>query len=243
MQERNCLTIFDLRFTIGAMRTFLRWIIRSTVRLIARVDIHGYENLPATGSYVIATNHLVILDAAMLYLAIDRWDVFIPVAEKYEEQWLFRFLGRYFNLIFINRFEPDLKALRKIIALMEAGNILVIAPEGTRSRVGSMIEGRPGVSYLASKLNRPIVPVGLAGTEDRIILGNLKRLKRSHIVVRAGTAFSLPELPRKDRDTALRQFTDEIMCHIAALIPEKNRGVYSDHPRLRELLMQPVSIK
>ena len=67
------------------MRTFLRWIIRSVVRLIARVDISGYENLPATGAYVIATNHLGILDSAMLYLAIDRWDVFIPVAEKWEK--------------------------------------------------------------------------------------------------------------------------------------------------------------
>jgi 1-acyl-sn-glycerol-3-phosphate acyltransferase len=124
---------------------------------------------------------------------------------------------------------------------MEAGNILVIAPEGTRSRVGSMIEGRPGVSYLASKLNRPIVPVGLAGTEDRIIFGNLKRLKRSHIVVRAGPAFTLPELPRKERDATLKRFTDEIMCRIAALIPEKNRGVYAEHPRLKELLVQQAT--
>lgn len=220
------------------MRTFLRWIIRSVVRLIARVDISGYENLPATGAYVIATNHLGILDSAMLYLAIDRWDVFIPVAEKWEKIWLFRFLAKYFNLIFINRFEPDLKAMRKIIGLMEAGNILVIAPEGTRSRVGSMIEGRPGVSYLASKLNRPIVPVGLAGTEDKVILSNLKRLKRSHIVVKAGPAFTLPELPRKDRDAALKVYTDEIMCRIAALIPEKYHGVYAGHPRLKELLAQ-----
>ena len=119
---------------------------------------------------------------------------------------------------------------------MEAGNILVIAPEGTRSRVGSMIEGKPGVSYLAAKLNRPIVPVGLAGTEDHVILGNIKRLKRSHIVIHAGIPFSLPPIPKKDRDATLKQYTDEIMCRIAALIPEKNRGVYAEHPRLRELL-------
>ena len=218
------------------MRYFLRWLIRTIVKLIARVEVHGYENLPSSGAYVIATNHLGMLDAAMLYFAIERWDVFIPVAEKWEENPLIRFMGKYFNLIFIDRFNPDLKALRKIIALMEAGNILVIAPEGTRSRVGSMIEGKPGVSYLAAKLNRPIVPVGLAGTEDRVILGNIKRLKRSHIVIRAGIPFSLPPIPKKDRDATLKQYTDEIMCRIAALLPEKNRGVYAEHPRLRELL-------
>jgi len=49
-------------------------------------------------------------------------------------------------------------------------------------------------------------------------------------------AFSLPPLPSQNRELALRQDTDEIMCRIAALIPEKNRGVYARHPRLTELL-------
>jgi 1-acyl-sn-glycerol-3-phosphate acyltransferase len=57
-------------------------------------------------------------------------------------------------------------------------------------------------------------------------------------MVTAGKAFLLPPMPTKDRDFALRQFTDEIMCRIAVLIPEKYRGVYSNHPRLMELLGQ-----
>jgi len=220
------------------MRNFLRWLIRSIMNLIAKVKIHGYENLPQSGAFVIATNHLGILDSALLFYALDRWDVFIMVAEKWEKNPLFRFLSKYFNLIFIDRFNPDLKALRKIIKLMEAGNILVIAPEGTRSRSATMAEGKPGVSYLAAKLNRPVVPVGLAGTEDKVIIDNLKHFRRSHIFVAAGEHFMLPPLPVKDRDAALKQSTDEIMCHIAALVPEKYRGVYSSHPRLKQLLVQ-----
>ncbi len=218
------------------MRTFLRWLIRSIVNLVAKVEIHGYENVPQSGAFVIATNHLGILDAAMLYYALDRWDVFIMVAEKWEKNPLFKYLSNYFNLIFIDRFNPDLKALRRVISLMQADNILVIAPEGTRSRVGAMNEGKPGVSYLAAKLNRPILPVGLAGTEDKIVADNLKHLHRSHIVIRTGKPFVLPPLPVKDRDAILKQFTEEIMCQIATLIPEKNRGVYANHPRLKELL-------
>ena len=53
---------------------------------------------------------------------------------------------------------------------MEENNILVIAPEGTRSRAGSLIEAKPGASYLATKLNRPIVPVAITGTEDKALL-------------------------------------------------------------------------
>ena len=218
------------------MRNFVRWLIRHGIDIIAKVEIFGYENLPETGAYVIATNHLGMLDATMLFYAMDRWDVFIPVAEKWEESAFLRWLGKYLNFIFIDRYNPDLKAMRKMIGLMEQGDILVIAPEGTRSRVGSMIEGKPGVSYLAAKLKRPIVPVGLAGTEDEGVLDNLRHLRRSHIVVRAGTAFSLPPLPVKDRDAALRDDTDEIMCQIAALIPPKYRGVYADHPKLKRLL-------
>ena len=223
---------------IGDMRNFLRRLIRSILDLIAKIEIHGYENLPQSSAYVIATNHLGILDSAMLYYALDRWDVFIPVAEKWEQNPLFSFLSKYFNLIFIDRFNPDLKGLRKIIKLMEDGNILVIAPEGTRSRSATMAEGKPGVSYLAAKLNRPVVPVGLAGTEDKVIVDNLKHLRRSHILIHAGKSFSLPPLPAKERDAALKQFTDDIMCHIAALLPGKYRGVYAEHPRLKELLAQ-----
>lgn len=220
------------------MRNLIRWLLRALINVIAHVEIHGYENVPETGAFVIATNHLGMLDATMLFYAIDRWDVFIPVAEKWEQSAFLRWLGKYFNLIFIDRFNPDLKAMRKIIGLMERGNILVIAPEGTRSRVGSMIEGKPGASYLAAKLKRPIVPVGLAGTEDKVILNNLRRLRRSKIDITAGKPFSLPPLPTKNRDEVLKQDTDEIMCRIAALIPEKYRGIYSKHPRLRELLAQ-----
>jgi len=221
------------------MRYFLRWLVRFVLHAIARIEVRGYENIPREGNFVIATNHLGILDAAMAFYALDRWDVFIPVAEKWEKNPVFRWLGKYFNFIFIDRFNPDIKALRKIIKLMDDGNNLIIAPEGTRSRVGSMIEGKPGVSYLATRLNQPIIPVALAGTEDKVVFGNLKRMRRSFITVTAGPAFILPPLPKANRDAALKQFTDEIMCRIAALLPDKYHGVYTGHPRLKELLKQP----
>lgn len=218
------------------MKYVLRWLIRALFNLVARVEVTGYEHLPKEGSYVIATNHLGIVDAPIAFYALDRWDMFVMIAEKWEKVAVFRWLGKYFNFIFIDRFNPDIKTLRKVIKLMQENNILVIAPEGTRSRVGSLIEAKPGVSYLATKLNRPIVPVALAGTEDKSLFGNLKRLKRTHVTVTAGPAFTLPPLPKANRDEVLKQYTDEIMCHIAALLPEKYRGFYAEHPRLKELL-------
>lgn len=220
------------------MRNFLRWLIHILLDLIARVEVHGYEYLPEEGNCVIATNHLGIIDVPIGLYALNRWDMFVMIGEKWEKVGLFRWASKYFNLLFIDRFNPDIKALRKVISLMEGNNILVIAPEGTRSRTGSLIEAKPGVSYLAAKLNRPIVPVAITGSEDKTLLANLKRLRRSYITVTAGPAFTLPPLPRENRDQALKQYTDEIMCHIGVLLPEKYRGVYADHKRLKELLQK-----
>jgi 1-acyl-sn-glycerol-3-phosphate acyltransferase len=220
------------------MRNIIRWLIRVVFNLIADLEVNGYEHLPKEGSFVIATNHLGFVDVPIAYYSLNRWDLFVLVGEKWQDMGLARWVGKYFNFIFIDRFNPDLKALRKVIALMEEDKILVIAPEGTRSRTGALIEAKPGVSYLATKLNRPIIPVALTGTEDANLIRNLKRLRRSHITVTAGPAFTLPPLPRENRDEALKRYTDEIMCRIAVLLPEKYRGYYADHPRLKELLQE-----
>jgi 1-acyl-sn-glycerol-3-phosphate acyltransferase len=177
-----------------------------------------------------------------VYDAFNRRDLFIPVAEKWEKYAILRWVGKHLNFIFIDRFNPDIHAIREILRRMDKGQILIIAPEGTRSRVESLQQGKPGISYLALKAGYPIVPVALIGTEDRVIFGNLKRLRRSNVRVRAGKPFTLPPLPAKKRDEALREYTDEIMCRIAAMLPERYRGVYANHPKLKELLESPKNI-
>lgn len=217
------------------MLAVLRFLIRVLLNLIARIEIRGRENAPLTGGMILAANHIGILDIVMVYYAIDRADLFIPVAEKWEKIGWIRWLGKHLNFVFVDRYNPDLKAIRKMIALMEAGNCLIIAPEGTRSRAGSLLEGRPGVAYLAARSGFPVVPVAITGTEDKAVLGNLKRLRKSAITLTGGKPFTIPPLPRENRDAALKHATDEIMCQIAALLPEKYRGVYAAHPRVREL--------
>ena len=220
------------------MRNLIRSLMRFLINIVAKVEVSGREDIPERGGFVIATNHLGFMDAPMAFYALNRWDLFIPVAEKWGESAFLRWLGKYLNFVFIDRFNPDIQAMRRIITLMEQEHILVIAPEGTRSRVGSLIEAKPGASYLAAKLGRPIIPVALAGTEDKVILGNLRRLRRSSILVRAGKPFTLPPLPREGRDEILKKYTDEIMCQIAVMLPEKYHGVYAGHPRLMELMQE-----
>jgi 1-acyl-sn-glycerol-3-phosphate acyltransferase len=222
------------------MRRFLRFLIRFLANLIAHVDTEGSQYVAATGGLIVATNHVGIIDIVMFHYAVDRWDMFIPVAEKWGKRAWIRWLGRQLNFLFVDRFNPDLKAMRKMISLMEEGNALVIAPEGTRSPTGALIEGKPGVAYLAARSGFPVTPVAITGTEDRVVVDNLKRLRRSHFVLKGGPTFIIPPLPKEGRDEALKAATDEIMCHIAAILPPRYRGVYADHPRLKVLLGEAV---
>jgi len=214
----------------------LRFLIRILLKLIAHIEIRGKENAPLTGGMILASNHIGIVDIIMVYFAIDRTDLFIPVAEKWEKIGWIKWLGKQLNFLFVDRYNPDLKALRKMISLMEEGKCLVIAPEGTRSRTGSLIEGKPGVAYLAARSGFPVIPVAITGTEDKVIFGNIKRLKKSNVTLTGGKPFVIPPLSKTNRDEALQEYTDEIMCQIAALLPERYRGVYAEHPRLNELL-------
>jgi len=217
------------------MRRFLRWLIHTIIDLIAKVHIQGYENLPEKGGFVIAVNHLGFLDVPLALYALDKYDLFILVADKWAKNPVWKWIGGHFNFVFVDRYNSDLKAIREVIHRMEEGQTLVIAPEGTRARDEKMAEGKPGVTYLAVKAGFPIMPVAIAGTEDRILLSNLRRFRRTHICLTGGVPFTLPPIPRQNRDEILKQYTDEIMCRIAVILPEKNRGYYADHPRLKEL--------
>lgn len=209
--------------------------VRFVLFIIARVDIQGYENVPE-GGFILAANHLGRLDSAMLYYAIEREDIIMPVAEKYKDHWLFGPLVHMLGGFFINRFDADVQAIREVLKRLKNGGVFVIAPEGTRSKTEALQEARPGVAYFASKTGLPVVPVALTGTEDRLIVENLKHFRRSHITIRAGAPFTLPSLRGQNRDEALAAATTEIMCQIGAMLPEKYRGFYAEHPRLKELV-------
>ncbi|MEP7136752.1 MAG: lysophospholipid acyltransferase family protein [Chloroflexota bacterium] len=213
----------------------LRSIVRFIMNIIADVEVHGAEKLPK-GNVIVAANHLGRLDTATLLYILDREDIIMPVAEKYKNHPLYGAIGRAANAIWLNRFEADFSALRQILTRMEQGGMLVIAPEGTRSKTEALQEAKLGVAFLASKSGYPVLPVAVTGTEDRGVADNLKHFRRLKIVVRAGDPFMV-EIPKgKGREQAMREATDEIMCRIGAILPEKYRGVYAEHPRLKELL-------
>jgi len=212
----------------------IRSLVRFIMNIIADVEVVGLEKLPQ-GNVILAANHLGRLDTAVLIYALERDDLIMAVAEKYKDHPIFGAIGRSVNAIWLNRFEADFAALREILARMQKGGLMVIAPEGTRSKTESLQEGKMGAAFLANKSGYPVLPMALTGTEDRVIISNLKRFRRSKIKAVAGDLFYI-EIPKgQGREEAMRSATDEIMCQIAAKLPESYRGFYKDYPRVREL--------
>ncbi len=210
-----------------------RYIVRVLLGLIAKVETSGFENLPDSQGFVIAANHIGRLDAALAYYLLDRPDIIMVVAEKYEKYAIFRWLVRITNGMFINRYHTDFGAIRETLRRLEQGQILTITPEGTRSKSGNLNRAKPGGIYLAWKAGVPIVPVAITGCEDAVVKQRLRHFKRLHIKAVAGKAFTLPPIDDKDREAALQQYTDEVMYKIAALLPEERRGVYADKSGLK----------
>jgi 1-acyl-sn-glycerol-3-phosphate acyltransferase len=211
--------------------------LRSLLRLIARVTVYGMEYVPpSTTSYVAVSNHIGRLDPAFVYYLLKRQDIIMLVAEKYKEHTWSRLLAESINGIFVDRYKADVNAMREVLRRTKQGGVVVLAPEGTRSPNTALIQGWDGASYIAAKSGLPIIPVGVSGSGDKMVVTRLKHFRRLQVELHIGPTFTLPPLDNKTRDEQLASYTEEIMCRIAAELPEAQHGIYADHPRLHELV-------
>ncbi len=215
-------------------RRILRWVVRFLFQSLGRLEITGVENIPREGACIFCANHLGIIDAGFVFMVMERDDLTGFVAEKYQKSFLMRILVRIVQGIWLNRGEADTEAIRQACERLRQGWSLGIAPEGTRSRTGGLIPGKPGVAFLVDRVEVPVIPMAITGTEK--ILSEFKHLRRPRLTMTVGKPFKLPRFERRERDAALQRNTDEIMCRIAAMLPYQYRGVYAEHPRLVELL-------
>ena len=196
-------------------------------RLILTRQYIGQENFPEP-PYLLVTNHVSALDTPIL-LTLCPHIIRAFVAEKHKSNPLFAPLIYMTQGIWVKRGELDRQALRQALELMSRGEVLGIAPEGTRSRVTHALqEGKTGAAYLATRANVPIVPVALTGTQG--LKPNILHLRRTHVQAVVGKPFRLPE-NRRARSQQLQEYTELIMHKIAELLPEEYQGVYRESAR------------
>jgi 1-acyl-sn-glycerol-3-phosphate acyltransferase len=203
----------------------LHGIIGLLLRLLSRVRVEGMEHIPPQGPYLLVTNHLHWLDAPMI-MAIFPYRAHVFAAEKWGRNWLMGPLFRSLDAIFVERGEVDRKALRKALGVLKGGGILGLAPEGTRSKTGMMQQGHSGAAFMAFRTGVKLVPVVTWGQKD--LFPSLRRFRRSTVHIVFGPPFEPPAVAGKIDAAQVRQFTEEIMYRLSAMLPPEYRGVYAD---------------
>ena len=208
------------------VHSFVSWGIRLGTSILCRIDGAELTRVPMRGPLILAVNHINSLEVPLLFAHLQPRRM-IGLAKI--ETWDSKFMGWLFDLweaIPIRRGEADLDALRRCLTALSAGDILGVAPEGTRSYDGRLLSGQPGIVLIALHSGAPILPVAHWGGED--FSKNLKCFKRTEIHIRVGEPFSLDSKGVKVNAKVRQAMVDEIMYQIAILMPEEYRGQYAN---------------
>jgi 1-acyl-sn-glycerol-3-phosphate acyltransferase len=213
----------------------VRGIVALLLRLLSRLRIEGQENIPHQGPFILATNHIHWLDSPLVAVVFP-YRAYVFAADKWAKHWLLGPLFTSLGAIWVRRGEVDRQALRQALELLRGGGVLGMAPEGTRSKTGGLQPGRTGAAYLAFRAGVPILPVATTGQEK--VLPALRRLRRATVRVLIGAPFYPPPVEGKASGAEIQAFTDEIMVHLAAMLPPEYRGVYRDVADQRPDLVQ-----
>jgi 1-acyl-sn-glycerol-3-phosphate acyltransferase len=193
---------------------------------ICRIDDAQLAQVPYQGPLIIVTNHTNILEIPIIYSRLQPRAVHgLVLAARWENP----ILGWMLNVcqtIPLQRGEADFSAIRRALNYLQAGHILIISPEGTRSGDGLLQCAHPGVVSLALHSHAPLLPIVYSGAEK--YKENLARLRRTDFHLSVGKSFYLDARGSKVTRQVRKQMIDEIMYQLAALLPQAKRGIYSD---------------
>jgi 1-acyl-sn-glycerol-3-phosphate acyltransferase len=212
-----------------------------------RLRIEGAEHVTDAGGIIVASNHLSIADPPLVCVTVERLVGrrvrYMAKAESFDWPLIGPVMAAYGGFG-VRRGQPDREAYRAAREVLASGDWLGLAPEGTRSRTGHLGEPKPGVALLALRTGAPILPVGIAGSEQLWPVGARLPRPGSSVTLRFGPVLrpddlglggdlsldDAPEARDPDRPAGARrresvdQATEILMRRIAALLPAAYRG-------------------
>ena len=208
-------------------RRVLRFLIRNIgFTLLAKVDhVEGVGNVPSQGPAILMINHINFVDPFVVLNLLPRNIVPMAKVEVYNYP-IVGIFPRIYGVIPVQREEFDRRAIQGALEVLQAGEIILVAPEAHRGP--ELRQGKEGVAYLATRADAPIVPVAIDGTIGFPTLPFLPRWRGPGARVKFGKPFRFKTFGKRAGREMLRQMTDEAMYILAALLPEYRRGVYAD---------------
>ena len=207
---------------IAAKRSSM-WVyrfVRRTIMVVLypyfQVQHRGGEYLDIEGPIIVAPVHRSNLDTPLLSGMGHRRMRALSKEPLFDNRLFGAFLSAL-GAFPVRRGAADLEAIREALRMLEAGEQMVVFPEGTR-QTGPRVEAVfDGVSYLASRTGAAIVPVGIAGTEEA--MGEGTRLpRRTRVAMVAGPPIRPPE-GRMSRPQ-MRRFSEEVRERLQAVFDE-----------------------
>ena len=136
-----------------------------------RLNVSGSHNVPKNGAFILAPTHRSTVDIPIASAVSRRRMRFMGK----DSLWKVKFIGSFFSALGafpVTRGSADLEALKRCISILQSGEPLVLFPEGTR-RIGSeVVDLFDGAAYISLKTGLPIVPVGIAGSEQVMQTGS-----------------------------------------------------------------------
>jgi 1-acyl-sn-glycerol-3-phosphate acyltransferase len=208
-------------------RRFLRFLLRTVgFTLLAKLDrVEGLENIPPSGPAILMINHIAFIDPIVVLHVVPRNIVPLAKIEVYNYP-LVGLIPKLWGVIPVRREEVDRRAIQQVMEVLRAGEIVLVAPEGTRNPF--LQRAKEGIAYLASRAGSPIIPVAIEGTPGFPALRFTQPWKGSGAKVRFGRPFRYRAEFRHASHDELPMMTDEAMYVLAAMLPEHQRGAYAD---------------
>jgi 1-acyl-sn-glycerol-3-phosphate acyltransferase len=206
---------------------------RTLARCITRVHVEGDASaIPRSGPVILAANHISNADPVIvgswLTPKLGRRIHWLGKKEMFD--WpIVGWMARNGGVVPVDRGGADVEAFRIAQRVLDAGQVLMVFPEGTRSPTAELQTPKDGLAMLALRTNATIVPIGVSNTDRVWPKGRPIPRLGGHVTMRIGEPFKVGDLlpPGTNRKAAKGLATDLIMRRIAALLDPRHRGPYS----------------
>jgi 1-acyl-sn-glycerol-3-phosphate acyltransferase len=209
------------------------------LKTVFRPWVTGIENIPATGGMILASNHLSFIDSVFLPLILDRRIFFLAKSDYFNGKgfsgWATKMFMKGTGMLPIDRSggKASEASLNTGLRVLQAGDVLGIYPEGTRSPDAKMYRGHTGVARMILEGHVPVVPVAMMDTEKVFPMGRkFPKVRRIGVVIGKPLDFSRFDGLEGDR-FILRSITDEIMYELNQLSGQEYVDVYASSVKER----------
>jgi 1-acyl-sn-glycerol-3-phosphate acyltransferase len=182
-------------------RRFAAWLLSLLFDRYFHTHVLGREHVPTEGTPTLVTsNHTSALDVFAGGYAVGRPGYFLAKAEAVRVPIAGRFL-RAVGAIPAARDGRDIAALKEMVAVLEGGHMLGVAPEGTRGTGGDLLPYDPGFVWLARRTGAVVIPCAILGTRELMPVGRLLP-RRGDIWVAFGAPADVGEATGLEHDAA-----------------------------------------